>query len=207
MASARAGVDVRILLPDEHTDAKPIRLDEPPLLRGAAGGGREDLRVPAHDDARQDVVVDGRGRWWARANMDIRSKELNRRTCSASSTRRSAARRSSRRSSKDLKKRGGDPASRSGASAALVRSSLSASAHALRGAVLKRAFSGWRGTAGGAGCGTAAQVDPDGKVVAAPAGRRQPRPSGGGQPRGRARRCGPSEEAQRGAGRSRLTQL
>jgi cardiolipin synthase len=74
---ARAGLDVRILLPDSHTDAKPIRLashsyyDE--LLR--AGVRIWEYRTTMmHTKA---LVVDGAWSVIGSANMDIRSKELN----------------------------------------------------------------------------------------------------------------------------------
>jgi cardiolipin synthase A/B len=73
----RGGVDVRLLLPNELTDAKPIRwasqsyYDE--LLRG---GIRIFEYQPTFLHAKS-LVVDGRWAVIGSANMDIRSKELN----------------------------------------------------------------------------------------------------------------------------------
>jgi cardiolipin synthase A/B len=58
---ALAGVDVRVLLPNEHTDAKPIRFASHSYYQ-------ELLEV---------VVVDGSWAILGSANMDVRSKELN----------------------------------------------------------------------------------------------------------------------------------
>ena len=44
---ARSGVDVRILLPDEHTDAKPIRLTSHSYIEELLEAGVQHLRVPA----------------------------------------------------------------------------------------------------------------------------------------------------------------
>lgn len=74
---ARAGVDVRLLVPSEHTDAKPIRWAShsyyQPLL---AAGVRiyEYQRTMLHS---KTLVVDGRWSIVGSANLDIRSKELN----------------------------------------------------------------------------------------------------------------------------------
>ncbi len=74
---ARAGVDVRILVPNDLTDAVPIRLaghsyfDE--LLQA---GVRIYEYQPAMMHAKA-VVVDGQWAVIGSANMDIRSKELN----------------------------------------------------------------------------------------------------------------------------------
>jgi cardiolipin synthase A/B len=74
---ARAGVDVRLLLPGEHTDAKPIRwashgyYDE--LL---SAGVRIYEYAPTFMHAKL-LVVDGRWAVVGSANMDVRSKELN----------------------------------------------------------------------------------------------------------------------------------
>jgi cardiolipin synthase A/B len=74
---ARRGVDVRLLLPDEHTDADLIRYTSQryyePLL---AAGVRiyEYRRTMMHTKA---VVVDGIWSLIGSANMDIRSVELN----------------------------------------------------------------------------------------------------------------------------------
>jgi cardiolipin synthase len=74
---ARAGVDVRLLLPGTHTDAKPIQwashryYDE--LL---AAGVRIYEYEPTFMHAKL-LVVDGRWAVVGSANMDVRSKELN----------------------------------------------------------------------------------------------------------------------------------
>ena len=76
-ARARAGVDVRILLPDEHTDARPIRLTshlyyEPLLEAGVKIYEYQPTMIHA-----KGVVVDGSWSVVGSANMDIRSTELN----------------------------------------------------------------------------------------------------------------------------------
>ena len=53
-ARARAGVDVRILVPGNHTDAIPVQYAGRGVLPGATGGGGAGLRVPGVHDARQD---------------------------------------------------------------------------------------------------------------------------------------------------------
>jgi cardiolipin synthase len=74
---ARAGVDVRILLPDEHTDAKPIRLSSHYYYEEMMDAG---IRVYEYQSTMmhsKHVVVDGKWSIVGSANMDIRSKELN----------------------------------------------------------------------------------------------------------------------------------
>jgi cardiolipin synthase len=74
---ARSGVDVRILLPDEHTDAKPIRHTTHSYLQDLLEAG---VRVYEYQPTMmhtKHVVVDGRWSVVGSANMDIRSKELN----------------------------------------------------------------------------------------------------------------------------------
>ena len=74
---ARAGVDVRILLPDEHTDAKPIRLTSHHYYEEMMEAG---IRVYEYQSTMmhsKHVVVDGKWSIVGSANMDIRSKELN----------------------------------------------------------------------------------------------------------------------------------
>ena len=74
---ARAGVDVRILLPDEHTDAKPIRLTSHHYYEEMMEAG---IRVYEYQPTMmhsKHVVVDGKWSIVGSANMDIRSKELN----------------------------------------------------------------------------------------------------------------------------------
>jgi cardiolipin synthase A/B len=74
---ARAGVDVRILLPDEHTDAKPIRRTSHHYYAELMAAGvriYEYQPTMLHSKA---VVVDGKWAVVGSANMDIRSHELN----------------------------------------------------------------------------------------------------------------------------------
>src|SRR5438093_5773573 len=74
---ARAGVDVRILLPDEHTDAKPIRLTTQGYYEEMMEAG---IRVYEYQSTMmhtKHVVVDGQWSIVGSPNMDIRSKELN----------------------------------------------------------------------------------------------------------------------------------
>jgi cardiolipin synthase len=74
---ARAGVDVRILLPDNHTDAKPIRLTSQRYYEEMMEAG---IRVYEYQSTMmhtKHVVVDGKWSIVGSANMDIRSKELN----------------------------------------------------------------------------------------------------------------------------------
>ncbi len=76
-ARARAGVDVRLLLPDEHTDAKLIRLTSHHYLGELLDAG---VRVYEYQPTMlhtKQVVVDGQWSVVGSANMDIRSKELN----------------------------------------------------------------------------------------------------------------------------------
>lgn len=74
---ARAGVDVRVLVPNEHTDVKPIlyagRHRYEALLKA---GVRVFEYQPTMIHAKA-VVVDGSWSVIGSANMDIRSKELN----------------------------------------------------------------------------------------------------------------------------------
>ena len=51
---ARNGVDVRVLVPGNHTDAHTGSGRRAELLPGASRGWRADLRVSAGDDARED---------------------------------------------------------------------------------------------------------------------------------------------------------
>jgi cardiolipin synthase len=74
---ARAGVDVRILLPNELTDAVPIRLAGHSYFDELLSAG---VRIYEFQPAmmhNKTVVVDGRWSVVGSANMDIRSKELN----------------------------------------------------------------------------------------------------------------------------------
>ncbi|HUF49737.1 MAG TPA: phospholipase D-like domain-containing protein [Longimicrobiales bacterium] len=74
---ARAGVDVRILMPDAHTDAWPIRRTSHSYYRELMDAG---VRIYEYRDTMmhsKHVVVDGMFSVVGSANMDIRSKELN----------------------------------------------------------------------------------------------------------------------------------
>ena len=74
---ARAGVDVRILLPDDHSDAKPIRLTSERYYEEMMEAG---IRVYEYQSTMmhtKGVVVDGKWSIVGSPNMDIRSKELN----------------------------------------------------------------------------------------------------------------------------------
>jgi cardiolipin synthase A/B len=74
---ARAGVDVRILLPDEHTDAKLIRLTSHHYFEDLLAAG---VRVYEYQPTMmhsKSIVVDGKWSVVGSANMDVRSIELN----------------------------------------------------------------------------------------------------------------------------------
>jgi cardiolipin synthase len=74
---ARAGVDVRILLPNELTDAVPIRLASHSYYRELLEAG---VRIYEYQPAMMHAkmaVIDGLWSVVGSANMDIRSKELN----------------------------------------------------------------------------------------------------------------------------------
>ena len=74
---ARAGVDVRILLPNEHTDAKPIRWASHSYYSELLDAG---VKIYEYQPAMMHnklVVVDSTWAIVGSANMDIRSKELN----------------------------------------------------------------------------------------------------------------------------------
>ena len=74
---ARAGVDVRILLPDEHTDAKPIRLTSHSYFDELLAAGVKIYEYQPTMMHTKGVVVDGAWSIIGSANMDVRSKELN----------------------------------------------------------------------------------------------------------------------------------
>ncbi|PYQ11948.1 MAG: cardiolipin synthase B [Acidobacteria bacterium] len=74
---ARAGVDVRILLPDQHTDAKPIRLASHRYYEELLESGVGVYEYQGTMMHTKGVVVDGQWSVVGSANMDIRSKELN----------------------------------------------------------------------------------------------------------------------------------
>lgn len=74
---ARAGVDVRILMPNEHTDARPIRRASHSYYTELLNAG---VRIYEYQPTMihvKHVVVDGLWSVVGSANMDIRSKELN----------------------------------------------------------------------------------------------------------------------------------
>ena len=74
---ARAGVDVRLLVPCEKTDAGPIRQATHSYLDELLSAG---VRVYEYQPTMMHskyVVVDGRWSVVGSANMDVRSKELN----------------------------------------------------------------------------------------------------------------------------------
>jgi cardiolipin synthase len=74
---AKAGVDVRILLPDEHTDAKLIRRTSHSYFEDLLSAG---VRIYEYQPSMmhgKSVVVDGEWSVVGSANMDVRSKELN----------------------------------------------------------------------------------------------------------------------------------
>jgi cardiolipin synthase A/B len=74
---ARSGVDVRIVLPDEHTDAKPIRLTSHSYYEELMEAGVHVYEYQPTMMHTKGVVVDGVWSVVGSANMDIRSKELN----------------------------------------------------------------------------------------------------------------------------------
>jgi cardiolipin synthase len=74
---ATQGVDVRILLPNAHTDAKPIRLASHSYYDELLSAG---VRIWEYQPTMMHskfIVVDGCWSVVGSANMDIRSKELN----------------------------------------------------------------------------------------------------------------------------------
>jgi cardiolipin synthase len=77
MGRAREGVDVRILIPGRHTDAKPIRQASHSYYDDLLSAG---VRIFEYQPTMlhvKSVVVDARWSVVGSANMDIRSKELN----------------------------------------------------------------------------------------------------------------------------------
>ena len=76
-ARAQAGVDVRLLLPNEYTDAKPIRWAAHGFYAKLLEQG---VRIWEYQPTMlhsKSVVVDGAWSVVGSANLDIRSKELN----------------------------------------------------------------------------------------------------------------------------------
>ena len=74
---ARKGVDVRLLLPDSHTDAMPIRMASHSYYQPLLDAG---VRIYEYQQTMihaKVLVVDGKWSILGSANMDIRSKELN----------------------------------------------------------------------------------------------------------------------------------
>jgi cardiolipin synthase len=76
-ARARAGVDVRILVPNQHTDAKPIRLAGRSYYDELLAAGVRMYEYQPTMMHCKNVVIDGLWSIVGSANMDIRSKELN----------------------------------------------------------------------------------------------------------------------------------
>jgi cardiolipin synthase len=77
MGRAREGVDVRILIPGRHTDAKPIRQASHSYYDDLLSAG---VRIFEYQPTMFHVkaaVVDGKWSIVGSANMDVRSKELN----------------------------------------------------------------------------------------------------------------------------------
>jgi cardiolipin synthase A/B len=74
---ARAGVDVRILLPNEHTDAKPIRSASHSYYQELLDAGVRIFEFQPSFLHSKTVLVDGSWSIVGSANMDVRSKELN----------------------------------------------------------------------------------------------------------------------------------
>ena len=74
---ARAGVDVRILLPDEHTDAKMIRLTSHYYYDHLLAAGVKIYEYQPTMIHSKAIVVDGLWSVVGSANMDVRSIELN----------------------------------------------------------------------------------------------------------------------------------
>jgi cardiolipin synthase A/B len=77
MRRARAGVDVRILMPNHHTDARPIRQASHSYYGELLNAGVRIYEYQPTMMHTKGVVVDGVWSVVGSANMDIRSKELN----------------------------------------------------------------------------------------------------------------------------------
>jgi cardiolipin synthase A/B len=77
VARARAGVDVRVLLPNQLTDAKPIRRASHRYYEELLAGGVRIYEYQPTMMHTKGVVVDGKWSVVGSANMDIRSHELN----------------------------------------------------------------------------------------------------------------------------------
>ena len=76
-ARARAGVDVRLLLPDEHTDAKLIRLTSHHYYEDLLEAGVKIYEYQPTMVHVKTLVADGIWSVVGSANMDVRSIELN----------------------------------------------------------------------------------------------------------------------------------
>lgn len=74
---ARAGVDVRVLVPDGLTDAKPIRLAGRSYYDELLSAGVRIYEYQGTMMHAKHVVIDGAWSVVGSANMDVRSKELN----------------------------------------------------------------------------------------------------------------------------------
>jgi len=74
---ARAGVDVRILLPNDHTDAKLIRLTSHHYFEDLLAAGVKIYEYQPTMIHSKCIVVDGKWSVVGSANMDVRSIELN----------------------------------------------------------------------------------------------------------------------------------
>lgn len=77
MDRAQQGVDVRILIPGKHTDAKPIRQASHSYYDDLLSAGVRIFEYQPTMFHMKALVVDGRWSVVGSANMDIRSKELN----------------------------------------------------------------------------------------------------------------------------------
>ena len=77
IARAKAGVDVRILLPGENTDAKPIRQTSHSYYEELMEAGVKIYEYQPTMMHAKTVVVDGLLSVVGSSNMDVRSKELN----------------------------------------------------------------------------------------------------------------------------------
>ena len=77
MSRAQEGVDVRILIPGKHTDAKPIRQASHSYYDDLLSAGVRIFEYQPTMFHMKSLVVDGRWSVVGSANMDIRSKELN----------------------------------------------------------------------------------------------------------------------------------
>ena len=77
MGRAREGVDVRVLIPGEHTDAKPIRQASHSYYDDLLAAGVRIFEYQPTMFHMKSLVVDGKWSVVGSANMDIRSKELN----------------------------------------------------------------------------------------------------------------------------------